>query len=162
MFGKSKKVKNLRPMTEVCESEVMRNAAGVLLANIEYSSVDKKIQNVVVTSAAPNEGKSTVAMSLAMAIGAKGKKCLLIEGDLRRRSLCAALHAHPKHGMQTYGCDERYREDHFQKRIVIKCQIGINCVSDMQKHEQNGKKPKRCIHLFHFHLSSSPDRFYPA
>ncbi|MDO4399826.1 MAG: CpsD/CapB family tyrosine-protein kinase [Coriobacteriia bacterium] len=99
MFGKSKKIKNLRPMTEVCESEVMRNAAGVLLANIEYSSVDKKIQNVVVTSAAPNEGKSTVAMSLAMAIGAKGKKCLLIEGDLRRRSLCAALHAHPKHGM---------------------------------------------------------------
>lgn len=99
MFGRSKKAKNLRPMAEVCESEVMRNAAGVLLANIEYSSVDKKIQVVVVTSAAPNEGKSTVSMSLAMAIGAKGKKCLLMEGDLRRRSLCSVLKAHPKHGL---------------------------------------------------------------
>lgn len=99
MFGKPKKTKNLRPMAEVCESDAMRNAAGVLLANIEYSSVDRKIQTVVVTSAAPNEGKSTVSLSLAIAVGAKGKRCLLLEGDLRRRSLCAVLHAHPKHGL---------------------------------------------------------------
>ena len=99
MFGKSKKSKNLRPMLEVCESDAMRNAAGSLLANIEYSSVDKKIQTVVVTSAAPNEGKSTISLALAMAVCAKGKRCLLVEGDLRRRSLCAVLRAHPKHGL---------------------------------------------------------------
>lgn len=99
MFGKSRKAKNLRPMLEVCDSDVMRNAAGSLLANIEYSSVDRKIQAVVVTSAAPNEGKSTISLSLAMAVGAKGKKCLLIETDLRRRSLCSVLKAHPRHGL---------------------------------------------------------------
>ncbi|MDO4532886.1 MAG: CpsD/CapB family tyrosine-protein kinase [Coriobacteriia bacterium] len=99
MFGKSKKVKNLRPMLEVCQSDAMRNAAGSLLANIEYSSVDRKIQAVVVTSAAPNEGKSTISLSLAMAMGTKGKKCLLVETDLRRRSLCAVLKAHPRHGL---------------------------------------------------------------
>jgi capsular exopolysaccharide synthesis family protein len=99
MFGKSKMVKNLRPMLEVCQSDAMRNAAGALLANIEYSSVDKKIQVVVVTSAAPNEGKSTISLSLAMAVGAKGKRCLIVECDLRRRSLCTTLKAHPKHGM---------------------------------------------------------------
>ena len=99
MFGKSRKVKNQRPMLEVCDSDAMRNAAGSLLANIEYSSVDRKIQAVVVTSAAPNEGKSTISLSLAMAAGAKGKRCLIVEADLRRRSLCAVLKAHPRHGL---------------------------------------------------------------
>ena len=99
MSGKSKKAKNLRPMMEICETDAMRNAAGSLLANIEYSSVDRKIQVVVVTSAAPNEGKSTISLALAMAIGAKGKSCLIMEGDLRRRSLCSVLRAHPKHGL---------------------------------------------------------------
>ena len=86
-------------MLEVCDSDAMRNAAGSLLANIEYSSVDRKIQAVVVTSAAPNEGKSTISLSLAMAAGAKGKRCLIVEADLRRRSLCAVLKAHPRHGL---------------------------------------------------------------
>lgn len=99
MFGKSRKTKNQRPMLEVCDSDVMRNAAGSLLANIEYSSVDKKIQAVVVTSAAPNEGKSTISLSLAMAAGAKGKKCLIMETDLRRRSLCSVLKVRPMHGL---------------------------------------------------------------
>ena len=38
-----------------------------LLTNIEYSSVDKQIQMIAVTSSAPSEGKTTTATNLAVA-----------------------------------------------------------------------------------------------
>lgn len=100
MFGrKDSKKKNLRPTLEVVRSEAMRNAANTLLANIEFSSVDEPIRTVAVTSSVPNEGKSTIALSLAIAAGTVGKDVLLVEGDLRRRSLRATLGAHPQHGL---------------------------------------------------------------
>ena len=99
MFGKKKAHKNLRPTLEVVASDAVRNAANTLLANIEFSSIDESIQIVTVTSAIPNEGKSTVALSLAAAAGQTGKKVLVMEGDLRRRSLRSALDAHPQHGI---------------------------------------------------------------
>jgi capsular exopolysaccharide synthesis family protein len=94
-----RKTKNLRPTIEVVLSDAIRNAANTLLANIEFSSVDEPIKTLAITSAIPNEGKSTVALALAGAAGQAGKSVLVVEGDLRRRSLRAALGVHPRHGL---------------------------------------------------------------
>ncbi|ACV22304.1 Tyrosine-protein kinase YwqD [Slackia heliotrinireducens] len=99
MAGRKKKVKNLRPTLDIAQSTGIRNAASTLLANIDFSSVDKPIQSICITSATPNEGKTTTALSLAAAIGQSGRTCLLIEGDMRRRSLRAALNVHPTAGL---------------------------------------------------------------
>lgn len=99
MFGKKKNAHNQRATVEVASSDTILQAANALLMNIEYSSVDKEIKVVSVTSAAPNEGKSTVSMALAIAAGNAGKKTLLVEGDLRRRTLGTALGLHPEHGL---------------------------------------------------------------
>ncbi|MHB9131791.1 MAG: polysaccharide biosynthesis tyrosine autokinase [Armatimonadota bacterium] len=42
---------------------------------------------LVVTSTEPHEGKSTVAINLALALGMDGKRVLLVDADLRRPSL---------------------------------------------------------------------------
>jgi capsular exopolysaccharide synthesis family protein len=47
----------------------------------------RPIQVVVVTSGAPSEGKSMVAMNLALAFAADGERTLLIDADLRRPSI---------------------------------------------------------------------------
>lgn len=70
---------------------VVQNAAKTLLANIRFASVDDPIRTITVTSSIPNEGKSTVSINLAQAIATSGKSVLLVEADMRRRSLSDML-----------------------------------------------------------------------
>ena len=75
------------------------NASKTLLANIRFMSVDHPIKTIVVTSSVPNEGKTFVASNLASAIATSGKGVLLVECDMRRRSLAAVLDVHARHGI---------------------------------------------------------------
>lgn len=59
----------------------------LLRTNLEYSSIDKSLKSIVVTSTEAGEGKSTVAGNLAIILGESGKKVILIDSDLRKPSL---------------------------------------------------------------------------
>ena len=75
------------------------NASKTLLANIRFMSVDKPVHTIVITSSVPNEGKTFVAANLASAIATSGRTVLIIECDMRRRSLASALGVHSQHGL---------------------------------------------------------------
>lgn len=78
---------------------VVQNAAKTLLANIRFASVDRPVKSIVLTSSVPNEGKSTVAYNLAQAIASSGKRTLIVECDMRRRSLADMIGARARHGI---------------------------------------------------------------
>lgn len=78
---------------------VVQNAAKTLLANIRFASVDRPVKSIVLTSSVPNEGKSTVAYNLAQAIASSGKRTLIVECDMRRRSLADMVGARARHGI---------------------------------------------------------------
>lgn len=58
-----------------------------LRTNIQYSSFDNKYQTLVVTSANPGEGKSTVSGNLALVLAQGESKVLLVDCDMRRPSI---------------------------------------------------------------------------
>lgn len=51
---------------------------------VEYHMHRNKQQVLLVTSVSENEGKSTVAANIALTLGEKHKKVLLVDGDLRK------------------------------------------------------------------------------
>jgi polysaccharide biosynthesis transport protein len=100
----------------VPESAALRNQGGVglekvalpareaevfalLRAHIRYFNVDRMLRVIVVVSAAPQDGKSTVARNLAVAAASAGDRVLLLEADLRRPSAARVLGVSPNPGL---------------------------------------------------------------
>jgi capsular exopolysaccharide synthesis family protein len=55
-----------------------------LRTNVAYSSVDKKLKSLLISSSQPGEGKSTTTANLAIAFAQLRKKTLLVDADLRK------------------------------------------------------------------------------
>ena len=96
---KSEKKCSFRPVKDVVLDDGVKNSANTLFANIRFMEAGSRIRSIVVTSSVPNEGKSTIAVALAAAVGASGRTCLLVEADMRRCSLVNALDLHPRYGL---------------------------------------------------------------
>src|SRR5207249_7409180 len=55
--------------------------------NISFSSIDRLVKTMVVTSAAPREGKTTTVVNLGIIMAQAGPRVLIVDADFRRPSL---------------------------------------------------------------------------
>ncbi len=74
-----------RPGTSLAEP--IAEAYRRLATNIEFLDPDTKISSLTVTSSMPGEGKTTTAISLALAAGELTPRVLIVDADLRRPSI---------------------------------------------------------------------------
>jgi succinoglycan biosynthesis transport protein ExoP len=63
----------------------------LIRAHLRYFNVDKELRTLLVASAAPGDGKTTVARHLASAAARMGSRVLLVEADLRRPTVALQL-----------------------------------------------------------------------
>ena len=72
-----------------------RESYRALCSMIMLSSMQDSVKTLLVTSAIPGEGKSTVSSNLAIALAQRGKKVLLVDADLRNFSAQSPIEVCP-------------------------------------------------------------------
>lgn len=83
------------------QSYTMKESLRALKTNIQFCGDD--VKTILITSAVPNEGKSTVAMDLARSLTESGKRVLLIDTDMRKSVFVGRLRASSSTGGEIYG-----------------------------------------------------------
>lgn len=58
-----------------------------LLTSIDFAGLDRPIRTLMLTSASPEEGKSSTLANLAVVAAQEGRKVIVVDCDLRRPSL---------------------------------------------------------------------------
>ncbi len=81
-----------------------------LRTNIHYAQPDKTASQILITSAGPSEGKSTVVSNLALTIANTGKKTILIDCDLRKPNIHNFFELSRDPGITTILTQEQTRE----------------------------------------------------
>jgi len=76
-------------------AEAIRN----LRTSVMLSNIDNPPKVIMTSSAVSGEGKTTVALSLALNFSSMGKKVLLVEGEIRRRVFGQYLNADRSEGI---------------------------------------------------------------
>jgi capsular exopolysaccharide synthesis family protein len=103
-------------------SESSRNGAGLVVVqaprsaaaeayrtlstNIQFSSLDRTVRTLLVTSVGANEGKSIVLANLAITMAEGGRRIVMVDCDLRRPALHTLFGLADQPGLTTMVLDE--------------------------------------------------------
>lgn len=86
--------------------------------NIQFSSVDKKLNSILFTSSASSEGKSTVSNNVAVAWAKQGETVVLVDADLRRPTIHKTFNVSNRVGLSSYLLGNASFEDVVQPTMV--------------------------------------------
>jgi len=82
-----------------------------LRTNLTFAALDKPIETLIVTSAAPGEDKSTVLANLAVTMAQGERRIILVDADLRRPRLHEIFSVTNDRGLTTMIVEEAALDD---------------------------------------------------
>jgi capsular exopolysaccharide synthesis family protein len=92
-----------------------------LRTNLQFTSVDKGLHTILMTSSVASEGKSFVAANLAVSFAQSGKRTLIVDCDLRKGRLHHLFHAPNMKGLSHLLVDRINNfPDYIQKTSIDK------------------------------------------
>ncbi len=133
------------------DSEADREAFRIIRRNLESLDRGTPPRSVVVTSTASEEGKTTVAASLAFAMATAGRRTLLIDCDLRRPTLSARLGVE-----QTPGISDFLAGAATPREVLRTVSFAEPSSPNGKRAASNGDGPSTMVHKLVFIPSGSP------
>jgi len=73
-----------------------------LRTNLQFSGIDAPLKTLLITSASPSDGKSSVAANLATVIAQSDKEVVIIDGDMRRPTMHKVFKLSNRLGLSDY------------------------------------------------------------
>lgn len=83
---RSKQIENRLNILDEKIEPGFKEAIRIIRNKVERSAKEHSLKTILVTSAMPGEGKSTIAVNLALSLAQEGKRVVLIDADLRNPS----------------------------------------------------------------------------
>ena len=95
----SRAIRDSGPGSELAPTSMEGEAFRMLRANLRYFNVDSQVTSILITSAAPQDGKTTIAWNVALAEARAGERVLFLDADLRQPMLAEHLGASVDDGL---------------------------------------------------------------
>lgn len=108
----------------------------LLRTNLELASLDNPPRTIVVSSAMPGEGKSTVVRNLALAYREAGKRVVVVDLDLRNPTLARMFGTPPGRGVT-----EVLRHDAALEEVTLEIGVGVRVLDDHALSNAPGNTP---------------------
>jgi len=102
LFGRNKPQQTKTVVVKEGSRDIINEAFRVLRTNLEFmTGKDHRSNVIIITSFNPGSGKSFLTMNIAVSLAIKGKKVLVIDGDLRHAST-SSYAGSPRTGLSDY------------------------------------------------------------
>lgn len=83
--------------------DIVSESFRILRTNLSFMSVDNPVKVIMLTSSVPHSGKTFVASNLAATLATAGSRVLLVDLDLRRRTMSKLMgHRNDRRGVTSY------------------------------------------------------------
>lgn len=111
-------MKNNQLITVIHPKSQIAESYRTLRTNIHFSSFDKKVKTIVVTSSGPAEGKTTICANLAVVMAENGCRTILIDCDQRQSRLHKLFNISNERGLSDLLIGNIQLSEAFQKTEI--------------------------------------------
>ncbi len=128
----------------------MSEAIRTLRTNLQFSSIDKKIKTILVTSSIPGEGKSFITANLAVAFANSGSRVLLVDCDIRKGRQHRIFSSHNKKGLSNLLLEDikTTYQDYIEETVIKNLSIMYKGMTPPNPSELlNSDKNKQLVSL---------------
>ena len=99
---------------------VISETIRTLRTNLQFSSIDKEVKTILITSSMPGEGKSFIAANLACAFAQNGTRVLLVDCDIRKGRQHYIFGTHNHKGLSNLLLDDIIQYESYIHKTTIK------------------------------------------